>query len=93
MPLVLPANEWNTWLGGTTLEAAHLLEQDQSVLDERARELVAVPVSTWVNDVRHDNPRCIEPAPLEGSPIAPGSGQIDFGFSRSSGATARRRKR
>ena len=95
MPLVLPANEWNTWLGGTALDAARLLEQeqDQTVLDERARALVALPVSTWVNDVRHDDPRCIEPAPITKAPIEPGPGQIDFGFSRPSAATAPRRRR
>lgn len=62
MPLVLPASEWDTWLGGTADEAARLLEPDQAALDARAGDLSAVAVSTWVNDVRHDDPRCIEPA-------------------------------
>ena len=73
MPLVLSPDEWSAWLGGAPAEAARLLEQD--------RGLVAVPVSRWVNDVRHEGPRCIEPvsAAAEEPPQEP---QIDFGFAR-----------
>lgn len=81
MPLVLSRDEWTTWLGGTVEEAARLLEQDQRLLDERARDLVAVPVSTWVNDVRHEDPRCIEPM-TGAADEAPQDPQIDFGFAR-----------
>jgi putative SOS response-associated peptidase YedK len=92
MPLVLPANEWDAWLGGSVEEATRLLEHEQApdVLDERAHELVAVPVSTWVNDVRHDDPRCIDPAPLVSVEL--GSGQIDFGFSDTPPRTRRRKR-
>jgi putative SOS response-associated peptidase YedK len=93
MPLILPANEWNTWLGGSAEEATRLLEPDRETLDHRTHELAIVPVSTWVNDVRHDDPRCIEPAPLE-----PAGGQIDFTFAKSpkagrSSTSALRRQR
>lgn len=88
MPLVLPANEWDTWLGGSTEEAARLLEpQTPKTLEERAGELLVVPVSTWVNNVKHDDPACV--APFEhalgppGRPhdsLPPGTRQLAFGF-------------
>ncbi len=81
MPLVLSRDEWTTWLGGTVEDAARLLEQEQRLLDDRARDLVAVPVSTWVNDVRHDDPRCVEPM-TGADDEAPQDQQIDFGFAR-----------
>jgi len=78
MPLVLPANDWDTWLSGSVDEAARLLRPETAVLEERASALLATPVSTLVNDVRNDDPRCIEPATLEPDP--PPLGQIDFDF-------------
>ena len=53
MPLVVPAGGYTAWLTGSR---------------ELARELLATPpdgwradpVSTWVNSVEHDDPRCIE---------------------------------
>jgi putative SOS response-associated peptidase YedK len=98
MPLILPANEWNTWLGGSVEDAAQLLEQDQGVLDQRAAELVAVPVSSWVNNVRHEDPRCIEPVSLapDGDSAAGAPKQIDFDFAPSrsaAGATKGRRQK
>lgn len=82
MPLVLPADEWTRWLEGPAPEAARLLTQDERVLDERARQLVAVPVSTWVNDVRHEGPQCIEPVLQEIDEPTPRAAQIEFGFVR-----------
>lgn len=52
MPLVVPASAYDTWLDGTIDEAAGVIAATP--------ELVAVPVSKWVNDVRHDDPRCLE---------------------------------
>ena len=81
MPLVLSRDEWATWLCGTAADARRLLEQDHSALDRRARDLVAIPVSTWVNDVRNEGPRCIEPVSAdEDAPAEPA--QIDFGFAQ-----------
>ena len=83
MPLVLSPEEWSTWLGGSPEEASRLLDQAPDLLERRARELVAVPVSTWVNDVRHEGPRCIEPmSAATNTDEAPQEPQIDFGFAR-----------
>ena len=80
MPLLLSRDEWATWLGGSVDDATRLLDQDPALLERRARDLVAVPVSTWVNDVRHEGPRCIEPVSAEAQ--EPEQAQIDFGFAR-----------
>jgi putative SOS response-associated peptidase YedK len=62
MPLLLAPSEYDTWLGASPDPAAELLSQDPARLERRADELVIIPVSTWVNDVKHDDPRCVEPA-------------------------------
>ena len=51
MPLVVAPNAYDAWLAGPAGEAPPIAAAD---------ELVAVPVSKWVNDVRHDDPRCLE---------------------------------
>ncbi len=79
MPLVLAPEEWDGWLHGSADDAATLLVAN----DARGDGLVATPVSTWVNDVRHDDPRCIEPAVIP-------AGQMDFGFAESAAARKRR---
>jgi putative SOS response-associated peptidase YedK len=61
MPLVLPPEAWTPWLSGSDAEAASLLAQGPEVLEPRAGDLVVIPVSTWVNNVRNEDPRCIEP--------------------------------
>jgi putative SOS response-associated peptidase YedK len=61
MPLVLEPEEYASWLAGSPDDAARLMAGDAERRDERAEELLVVPVSTWVNDVRHDDPKCIEP--------------------------------
>jgi putative SOS response-associated peptidase YedK len=53
MPLVVAPNAYDAWLAGTPEEAANV--------DAVTPSLVTVPVSTWVNSVRHDDARCIEP--------------------------------
>jgi putative SOS response-associated peptidase YedK len=68
MPLVLTEAEYGTWLTGDPRDAARI------VGEERTAELVATPVSTWVNDVRHDDPKCVEPR--EAVPL----GQISLRF-------------
>lgn len=68
MPLVLPAEDWSVWLSASAAQAATLLDPGASALERRSRELVLVPVSTWVNDVRHDDPRCVEPSPIAPEP-------------------------
>jgi putative SOS response-associated peptidase YedK len=65
MPLVLFQKDWDVWLGGSEEEAALLLKPTNDILAERAKELIVIPVSTWVNDVKHDDPKCIEETPIE----------------------------
>jgi putative SOS response-associated peptidase YedK len=65
MPLILPANEWSTWLEGSEEDAARLLEFASPRHADHAREMLVIPVSTWVNSVKHDDPKCIEPVPIE----------------------------
>lgn len=62
MPLVLAPTEWDTWLAGSEEEAANLLEPSKALLEEKANTFVLVPVSKWVNDPKHDDPKCLEPA-------------------------------
>jgi putative SOS response-associated peptidase YedK len=61
MPVVLPPEDWEAWLdpGGDV----------SGLLVPRPPCLVAVAVSTYVNDPRHDDPRCFEPPglPQQGS--------------------------
>jgi putative SOS response-associated peptidase YedK len=61
MPLVLAPRDHEAWLMGTADEATRLLAANDDVLTERAQDLTLTPVSTWVNDVKHDDPRCLEP--------------------------------
>lgn len=69
MPLVVPPNAYAAWLGGTSEEASHVVSA--------APELVVSRVSKWVNDVRHDDPRCLDP-----EPEAQELGQIALRFAR-----------
>jgi putative SOS response-associated peptidase YedK len=55
MPVVLEPAEWDRWLDPDVNDALDLLEP-------RTSGLVAHPVSPHVNDPRHDDVRCIEPA-------------------------------
>jgi putative SOS response-associated peptidase YedK len=63
MPIVLDRSTHAAWL-------------DPSLDDDGARAMLGVPpvgdwvgepVSTWVNSAQHDDPQCIEPAPVQGS--------------------------
>jgi putative SOS response-associated peptidase YedK len=77
MPLVLPEDAWDAWLDGTDDDARAILSPPPDVLSERAGGLVAQRVSTWVNDVKHEDARCIEPF----SELPAGdAAQIDLGF-------------
>lgn len=62
MPLVLEGEERDAWLHGSAGEASRLVGDARAAQQARAEELVVVPVSTWVNDVKHDDPRCLEAA-------------------------------
>ena len=56
MPLVLDRAARERWLTAPAADARDLVAEPSPV------ELVVVPVSSWVNDVRHDDARCLEPA-------------------------------
>ena len=56
MPLVLPREQSDGWRAGDVEEARKLLREGST------DGLVVVPVSTHVNDVKHDDPECIVPA-------------------------------
>jgi putative SOS response-associated peptidase YedK len=62
MPLVVSRRDWATWLDPTVSDS-----QDVSALLTPAMgdALSVVPVSTAVNDVRHNGPELVEPLPLD----------------------------
>lgn len=71
MPLVLgDVDEWRRWVDGTEEDAARTLAPSDALLERRADELVVLPVSTWVNDVKHDDPGCLAP-PRDDEPSSP----------------------
>ncbi len=73
MPLVLDAEARELWLTAPPDEARRLVSLGE------AERFVVVPVSTWVNDVKHDDPRCLEPGlPTEAQ--APADRQTAFRF-------------
>ena len=56
MPLVLERDEWDRWLDATVTNVESLA----GLLSPHAPALVAFPVGAYVNDPRHDDPRCLE---------------------------------
>jgi putative SOS response-associated peptidase YedK len=54
MPLIIPKEGYRDWLGGTIDEAARWIRPCPAEL------LEAYPVSTYVNNPAHNDPRCIE---------------------------------
>lgn len=60
MPLLLAENERDLWLA-TADDARGILANAKATQEARALELVLVPVSKRVNDVRNDDPGCLEP--------------------------------
>jgi putative SOS response-associated peptidase YedK len=58
MPVILSASDYSLWLDPTVTDPTPL----EHLLAPAAEDaLVAEPVSTHVNNVRHDDPRCVEP--------------------------------
>ena len=58
MPLVLPPETWDRWLDPELTDPGAL----EGLLAPRTPELIAYPVSPYVNDPRHDDAGCLEPA-------------------------------
>jgi putative SOS response-associated peptidase YedK len=59
MPVILPRSAWSGWLDPAVADVDRLRAL---LVPYPAGEMVATAVSPWVNDPRHDDPRCIEPA-------------------------------
>ncbi|GAB3484929.1 SOS response-associated peptidase [Amycolatopsis cihanbeyliensis] len=65
MPLLMPSRHWNTWLDPDNTEVTGLLGEPDPELVDR---LELRPVSTRVNNVRHNGPELterVDPAPAE----------------------------
>ncbi len=59
MPVIISVADYDRWLDPRIHDAAVL----QPLLQPYAEgEMFAQPVSTWVNNPRHDDARCLEPA-------------------------------
>lgn len=58
MPVLLPATLWDDWAGAGPEDAPHLLE---AITALGPPDLRATPISTRVNDVRHDGPELLTP--------------------------------
>jgi putative SOS response-associated peptidase YedK len=59
MPVILPRSAWATWLDPAITDPERL---GALLRPYPAEQMSASPVSTWVNDPRHDDARCVEPA-------------------------------
>jgi putative SOS response-associated peptidase YedK len=59
MPVILAPADYGLWLDGKVQDPARLQPLLRPYADG---EMVAHAVSTWVNNPRHDDPRCLEPA-------------------------------
>ena len=60
MPVLLHPDAWALWLD----RDVHDVERLRPLLvPAPAGDLVAMPVTTWVNDPKHDDPQCVAPAP------------------------------
>ncbi len=62
MPVILPPEAWGAWLhtDETQVEALH-----RWLVPYPADEMLAVPVSGYVSDARHEGPRCAEPVTVD----------------------------
>jgi putative SOS response-associated peptidase YedK len=57
MPVILPPADFEAWLDPKATPAAA-----KALLRPYPGAMESYAVSRWVNDARHDNPRCLEPA-------------------------------
>lgn len=58
MPVILPPGLWHDWLDRGTRDTGRL---GAMLRPYPGDEMTARPVGLWVNDARHEDPRCIEP--------------------------------
>jgi putative SOS response-associated peptidase YedK len=61
MPLVLEETDWDGWLDTARTEP----DAVAPLLLLRSPALVSYRVDSYVNDPRHDDPKCLDPAPAE----------------------------
>lgn len=59
MPVILPPESWEPWLDPALRDVERLRPLLRPF---PAGQMTAVAVSAWVNNPRHDDPRCVEPA-------------------------------
>jgi putative SOS response-associated peptidase YedK len=59
MPAILHRDDYSLWLDPGVQDAEALQALLRPYPEE---EMEARPVNPWVNDARHDDPRCVEPA-------------------------------
>ena len=59
MPVILPESAWERWLDAKETEPAKLMEL---LRPYPAEEMEAIPVSTFVNNSRHEGADCLTPA-------------------------------
>lgn len=58
MPVLLPEESWDEWLDPGGRDVVRL---QAMLVPFPADRMASRTVSTWVNDARHDDPRCIAP--------------------------------
>jgi putative SOS response-associated peptidase YedK len=58
MPVILPVRDHAEWLDPAVRDPDRLVPMLRPF---SAEEMVAIPLSDWVNSPRHDDPRCLEP--------------------------------
>lgn len=58
MPVILEPGSYGQWLEPAEQQPATLLPL---LKPYRSDAMTAVPVSRWVNDAKHDDPKCLEP--------------------------------
>jgi putative SOS response-associated peptidase YedK len=57
MPVILPVDAYTTWLDPEEQKTEKL---QSLLLPYPADEMMTVLVSTWVNNPRHEGPKCVE---------------------------------
>jgi putative SOS response-associated peptidase YedK len=68
MPVILPEDTWELWLGEEPVESGELMGL---LVPAPAAELIRFPVARYVSDVRNDGPVLVEPIELPGPGDAP----------------------
>ena len=56
MPVILPESDWDTWLDSTCDDSQQL---SQMLVPYDSADMQLDPVSTYVNNARHEGPECV----------------------------------